>query len=172
MVSVPFTLSPTTCSMHPKSLEKKFTHVFLCLLRLIGCLYSSDSPVLSLMIEFAVIFRYMWYDMPSGVFWYWDTIISGHTLLYTFLNHFYVWWGICALVGGRSLPVPFPPLVVNTHFLQYGMWWRGMVVLHLSIFLVWVIRDSGMVTACLSTLGGGWVLFFFYSTILVYVLVV
>ena len=121
MVSAPLNISPTPYARHPNSLAKYFTHVFLCLSRLIMCLYSSDSPVLSLMIEFAVIFRYMWYDMPSGVFWYCDTIISGHTLLYTFLNHFYVWWGICVPVGGRLLPGPLPTSVVNTPFLCTGV---------------------------------------------------
>ena len=47
-----------------------------------------------------------------------------------------------------------------------------MVVPSLALHIVYGVGDSGMVTACDSTLGGGWVLFCFCSTILVCVLVV
>ena len=42
----------------------------------------------------------------------------------------------------------------------------------LALYLVWGVGYAGMVTACVSTLGCGWVLFWFCPTILVYVSVV
>ena len=57
-VLVSFTLSPTPCTIHPNSLSKYSTHVFLCLSHLIRRLYSRDAPVSLLIIDFASIFRY------------------------------------------------------------------------------------------------------------------
>ena len=42
---VPFTMSNNTCARRPKLLEKYFSHVFLSLLILNMCIYSSDYPV-------------------------------------------------------------------------------------------------------------------------------
>ena len=80
MVLEHFTMSPSPCVRRPNSLEKYFTHLFLCLSCFIRCLYSSDSPVSSLMIYFDIILIYWWYIVSSGVLWKWDEIISGPTL--------------------------------------------------------------------------------------------
>ena len=49
MVSAPFNTSPTPCARRTNLLEKYFTHVFLCLSRLIR---SSDPPFSSSTIDF------------------------------------------------------------------------------------------------------------------------
>ena len=52
MFLVPFTLSPIPCARRPNFLAKYFNHVFLCLLHLMRCLYSSESPVSLSIMEF------------------------------------------------------------------------------------------------------------------------
>ena len=87
-------------------------------------------------------------------------------------THFYVLWGIFALVVGWALPVLFPPSVVNTHFYSNGIWFGGMGVPGLALRIVWYVWSAGMVTDCGPTLRCGWFIFCFFSNILFCVSVV
>ena len=63
------------------------------------------------------------------------------------------------------------PTYFGGEYFFYLKWiWCGAVgITGLALRLVWVVGGAGMVNDCGSTLGGGWVLFFFCFTTLVYV---
>ena len=123
MVSITFTLSPTPCFRCPNLLEKYFTHVFLCLSCFIRCLHSSDSPSSSSVIYYAIILRYWWSVMSSGV--------SGCGLKWAVVPHhcalslaiFYVLWGICVPIGVMPYRVGFQPWWWILLFFNWDMVW-------------------------------------------------
>ena len=107
-------------------------------------------------------------------FWAWAAMSSDPTSLYTFFTPFNAFWGIFALVGGRALPGPLPPLVVNTTILRiafvvvlWGFFLYPYALLGVLGFLV-----QSLLVAALSEVAGPFFLHFFclcFSCLMLYI---
>ena len=92
--------------------------------------------------------------MSSGVLWDWGAMrtVPHHCKIYLLVGYLCIGWG-AGLTGSVST------LGSEYYFSSNGIWCGGGVGTGLDLRLVWGVGCVGMLTACGSTLGGGWVLF-------------
>ena len=106
------------------------------------------------------------------IFLSWDLMSSGPTSLFNFFSHFKCHVGYLCTVWEARLTGSASTLSSEYYFSSNGIWCRGVGVTGFALHIDWVVGADIMVTSCGSTLEGGWVLFFFCSTIFFWVSVV